>query len=657
MKYQSIGAKLPFLYLIPLLLHSAIPASAATIHVPGDHDTIQFAIWYAADGDTVLVADGTYTGTGNRDVDFDGKAIVVRSETGATATVIDCEGAGRGFQFLREETADSRLEGFTVTNGYSETDGGAIYCRSSSPTIRDCTIAGNTASTGGGIGCYLSSPLVENCVIEENFSYEKGGAIYCRESSPTLSNCFVERNSSASFRGGIYCEDASCPEIIDCVISENRVNNWVKGGGGILCSNSSDARIVNCLVQSNRAGYGGGIQCIESSPLISRCTILENNADWGGGINCGDQASPDIVNCIIAGNQVSRIGGGIRVRNGEPNIVFCTLTSNEAWELGGGIGCDESSSSAIITDSIVWDNMGGEIGGDGDPHVTYSDVKGGCPGVGNIDADPLFFDPENRNYHILPGSPCMDAGFDVGIYIDIDGDERPQSYDFDMGADEIHVEGPMMKISPTSFSIPGYYESEVDSETLSIISMGTESLEYEVLSGVEPWLTLSGELQGELAPADTGEALLNIDVSGMYPGVFADTIAVLSNDPDRPEILVPVELEILSPVIVDVECPDPNVKRGQTMQFDIILENVSDQIQTFDLWIDVFLIGGEPYQGNPVAGPGEFMLGPSSTIDASYSIGPIPRSAPLGGPYRLDLSAGDHPFVLDGDSFDFYVVL
>ena len=88
--------------------------SDGIIHVPGDQSTIQGAIDLAYHGATVLVADGTYSGCGNMDLDFSGKAITVTLENRASGAVIDLRNEGRGFCFHSGESENSRIEGFTI---------------------------------------------------------------------------------------------------------------------------------------------------------------------------------------------------------------------------------------------------------------------------------------------------------------------------------------------------------------------------------------------------------------------------------------------------------------------------------------------------------------------------------------------------------------
>jgi len=131
-------------------------------------DTIKEGIDAAGDGDTVLVAEGTYLGINNRDLDFNGKPMVLRAMNGPTDTTINCEGLGRGFDFHLGEGPTTVVEGFTITNGQADY-GGAIRCRQSSPQIRNCIITGNTATEqGGGIYCYLSMPTFVDCNITNN---------------------------------------------------------------------------------------------------------------------------------------------------------------------------------------------------------------------------------------------------------------------------------------------------------------------------------------------------------------------------------------------------------------------------------------------------------------------------------------------------------
>ena len=168
-----------------------------------DHpfDAIQEGIDAATDDDTVLVADGTYTGIGNKNLDYAGKAITVRSEHGAAACTIDCEGDGRGFRFHSGEGPDAIVEGLTITNGNAD-HGAAVYCEGSSPGLTNCTISDNTAGgSGGAVYCRSSSsPTLTNCTISGNSADYHAGGVSCFKSSPTSTNSKSKGNSSRDAR-------------------------------------------------------------------------------------------------------------------------------------------------------------------------------------------------------------------------------------------------------------------------------------------------------------------------------------------------------------------------------------------------------------------------------------------------------------------------
>lgn len=235
-------------------------AEAAMLHVPGDFPTIQAAINGARNGDKVIVADGVYTGPGNVDLDFRGKAITVRSAGGAAACVIDCNGTPqdphRGFTFQSGETPESILEGFTILRGATRqgaiddqfNGAGILVTNGSSPTIRNMVIEGARAGCWGGAICcsHQSSPVIANCTLRNNYSNDDGGALFAWNGSrPTLINALVTGNQARATGGGITLFDDGV-RIVNCTI----VGNSAPFGAGILDS-SSRAVILNSIIRGN----------------------------------------------------------------------------------------------------------------------------------------------------------------------------------------------------------------------------------------------------------------------------------------------------------------------------------------------------------------------------------------------------------------------
>lgn len=377
-------------------------AGATTWYVPSQCPNIQAGIDSAATGDTVVVADGTYTGAGNKNIDFLGKGILVTSENGPELTVIDCQGSGLGFYFTDGEDSTSVLRGLTIQNGGMVDEAAGIYCYASSPTIEGNTIRGGSVSNeGGGILCTAgSSPIIVGNTITGNLVYTAGGrgggiscsgssptitgntitanritpwgpgaGIYCYESSPTIIGNTIEADSTYGLGGGISCERSSPwiegNTIMDCLGGDS--------GGGIACIDNSSPTIVNNTITGNAGDYAGGIYCRDSSPIIRGNTVADNEA-WSGcvGIVCMNYSSPTITGNTITGNQSDYGGGGILCDNySSPMILDNAITENvSAWANGGGIECNSHSAPILISNTIAGNVAGGDGGG------IYCDV--GC---------------------------------------------------------------------------------------------------------------------------------------------------------------------------------------------------------------------------------------------------------------------------------------
>jgi len=304
--------------------------------------------------------------------------------------------------------ATAVLEGVTVTGG-AGWSGPGMSCYGSGATVTDCTFRANQSicREGGYGGAVYNSegrPTFGHCTFEGNWAMAEGGAIWNQSRAKvTLVECTFVGNY-AELRGGAVSSFTSGVEATDCIFTGNVVGHL----GGAIYGYQTQHILTGCTFVGNAAVEGGGGLCnLGGTASITGCTFTANTGFEGGGIY-NDSVSPVAVTAsLLAGNVAGGRGGGMyNSSDSSPKLANCTFADNRAPE-----GADLAAGSPVLHNCIVWNEDPNATTfldlGDG-PKVSYSCIRGGWPGVGNIDADPCFAQPGFWDASDTPDDPSDD---------------------------------------------------------------------------------------------------------------------------------------------------------------------------------------------------------------------------------------------------------
>jgi hypothetical protein len=400
----------------------------------GDFPTIQAAVFAASNGDIVELGDGVYTGHGNNEIYFVGRAITIRSRSGVPENcIINCEGdlanPRRGFYFTDNEGPDSELRGVTVVHGRAKQD--PYYYK------------------GGAVMVSFASPSFVNCIFRDNYALSGGGAVFCRNGSPTFINCRFE-NNVAGMGGGLDTFFAT-PAVVNCTF---RANEGDLGGALSLRNNPGGVVLVaSTLFEGNSASQrAGGVLCDGGSLALSGCRFIDNFAPGGGAARIEGAEHVKIERCWFEGNRSTSGPGGVSYSlayQGFGEISDCTFVENEGGSYGGALllaapsievpvrvhGCTFYGNSAASANAIHLTGSARatieqcilSFGRQGDPirssnygllTLICCDIFGNDAGdwvgpleghhgiEGNISADPLFCDAPGGEFTLSMHSPC-----------------------------------------------------------------------------------------------------------------------------------------------------------------------------------------------------------------------------------------------------------
>jgi predicted outer membrane repeat protein len=371
---RAMKASSAFVILMFVLLSCGV--SAHTWHVTpdgtGDAPTIQAGIDSAAAGDTVALANGTFTGPGNRDIEYYGKAVVICSQDGVPELcIVDCQGSAeeihRGFKFTSGTGPGSVLEGVTVQNGYW--DDGDLW----------------EDHGGGAIHCYEASPTVRNLILCDNFAYLGGGGIECQTlSSPTITNVRFYRNTA---RGGTH-----------------------GGGGAIWCRTGCRPVVADCLFEENTSeNQGGAIRCWEASPYVRDCTFSSNHSDTYGGAVAVFESQAGFSRVTFYANSAPN-GSAVSASAWEPGWVTTFENAILAYGKTSRSFCLSYDAEVLLTCCDIY----GTEGADWPPEI--EDQYGIR---GNFSACPSFCYADDGDFQLCDESPCLPGnhpgGYDCGL--------------------------------------------------------------------------------------------------------------------------------------------------------------------------------------------------------------------------------------------------
>jgi len=359
--------------LIVCILFLPTAAAARVVRVPTTYaPTIQLGIIAAWHGDTVLVADGVYSGPGNYNLDFGTRAILLTSEHGPEATIIDCladsTSRRRAFKIWRGEGSNTVIEGFTIQGGYAPKDfgnqnlsvGGAILLlNGSSPTIRNCIIKSNTADvSGGGIAVVGSRLALTQCTFEDNVAIVDGGGVWADDQATVSSDSCVFRSNDGHRYGGGLAVSQSELVVTDCLFEDNLTG---QGGGAVYCCNYSQAQFMRTPFYRNVGHPGGGVYLDRADGSFDDCIFSWNvSGNSGGAFYASSFFHVTMTRCTVTENTAYAFGGGCRFNGwgamGTTVVLTeCKISRNISYDCGGGIHAT-STDSFRMTDCEISQN-------------------------------------------------------------------------------------------------------------------------------------------------------------------------------------------------------------------------------------------------------------------------------------------------------------
>jgi hypothetical protein len=538
---------------------------------------LQPALEAALSGDQIWVAEGTYKpsveygGTGSRYQSFQMKnGVAIYGGFAGTESLLEQRDWVTHVTIFSGDLNGDDGPDFTnyAENSYHVFFHPAALVLDSSAILDGFTIRGGNANDVG--------------------PHTQGGGMYNYYNSPTLTNVLFSLNM-ATFGGGMFNDNLSEPVLTAVTFTANYGG---AEGGGMANYFWSSPRLTDVVFNGNDASEGGGMyNYYYSSPVLTNVVFFENTAGFeGSGMSNLDYSNPRLVNVTFARNDAG-MAGGMYNDNSDPILINAIL-----WDLPTVEIYNNSSST---------------------PHISYSDLKGGCPTYAICDQvinlDPQFVDAASGDLRLQLTSPAIDAGDNTavpaGVIIDLDGNLRfvdiftvPDTGNgtapiVDMGAYEAFTE----TIAPTVVSILRIETSPTNASSVNYAVTFSESV-----TGVTPddfALSLSGVTGASVTEVSGGPTTYTVAVAtGSGDGTLRLDIpdsASITDTVGNPLIGLPYTggasytIDKTAPAVISILLADPNPTTADSVSLTITFsEEVSGvAVEDFSLYASGALSG------------------------------------------------------------------
>ena len=478
--------------LFPLLLTAQAGAANLFVDVSGSGTActqaspcpLATALAQMGSGDTVYVAGGTYTGSGEQVVLLD-RSLTYTLQGG-------WDGAGGGTVVVDPDANETVLDGqnarrvITITSSYPTIRGFTITRGNATGLTALCqTMWQDQSGCGGGIFAINSLPVIEDNVIENNVASSVtpagkrgvGGGIMIDYNWPVIRDNVIRDNTASldgeGYGGGIALHICSTSTTIQSnEISGNRASAAGYGQGGGIHTAYGTMFIADNLIEANTSStvpgsaLGAGIYTYLGAPSVDRNVFVGNRGDSAVEISAFEAgrfwdnrvvANRTDVALSLAGDTTgfrfyvrnNFISDGastnVRLAGSDAKGLDVTLIHNTIVgdERNDGIEAHGNVDAVVVNNIVAWHETG--IAGTAtdtlavDGTLFWQNGDDGVRGANAVDGNPNFVDRLMRNYHLRIGSSAVDRAVSTAIVIDydIDGQQRPWAeVKSDIGADE-----------------------------------------------------------------------------------------------------------------------------------------------------------------------------------------------------------------------------